>query len=225
MEQENSQQDYSATEGSTAAEEANPTQAEEVTATVTEIKEVDQDLDTENHEKSLEKAMELKNQGNALYKESDFTEAVNTYREALLYCPMDEIKNRSILYSNMAQCLHRTKNYDDCIELATKSIKIDETYIKPLITRAKAYLETEKLEESLEDWQQAEKLDPTNYDVTQNLYKLTKKVEADREKKKEEVLGNLKDLGNTLLGKFGFSLDNFKMEKNESGSYNIQFQK
>lgn len=38
------------------------------------------------------------------------------------------------------------------------------------------------------------------------------------------VAGKLKDLGNTVLGKFGLSLDNFKAEKDPAtGSYSIQF--
>ena len=42
----------------------------------------------------------------------------------------------------------------------------------------------------------------------------------------EEMLGKLKDLGNTLLGKFGMSLDNFKAVKDpQTGSYSISFQR
>lgn len=37
--------------------------------------------------------------------------------------------------------------------------------------------------------------------------------------------GKLKGLGNSLLGKFGLSLDNFKTEKDPStGSYSIKFE-
>lgn len=39
------------------------------------------------------------------------------------------------------------------------------------------------------------------------------------------LAGKLKDLGNTVLGKFGMSLDNFKAVQDPStGSYSINFQ-
>ena len=41
---------------------------------------------------------------------------------------------------------------------------------------------------------------------------------------KTEVIGNLKNLGNMVLGKFGMSVDNFKMGQNPDGTYNIQYQ-
>jgi hypothetical protein len=37
------------------------------------------------------------------------------------------------------------------------------------------------------------------------------------------MLDKLKGLGNTILGKFGMSLDNFVSEKREDGTFNIQF--
>lgn len=39
-----------------------------------------------------------------------------------------------------------------------------------------------------------------------------------------DVAGKLKELGNTVLGKFGMSLDNFKTEKDpNTGSYSVNF--
>lgn len=40
---------------------------------------------------------------------------------------------------------------------------------------------------------------------------------------KDEVMGNLKNLGNMVLGKFGMSLDNFKMNPNADGTYNVSY--
>jgi hypothetical protein len=44
------------------------------------------------------------------------------------------------------------------------------------------------------------------------------------EKMKNEVLGNLKNLGNMFLGKFGINLDNFKMNQNPDGTYSVNYQ-
>ena len=43
------------------------------------------------------------------------------------------------------------------------------------------------------------------------------------EKKKEEVIDGLKNIGNSVLGYFGMSLDNFKLEQGANGGYNISF--
>ena len=51
-------------------------------------------------------------------------------------------------------------------------------------------------------------------------------AEKKAEELKEQMMGQLKELGNSLLGKFGMSLDNFKAEKDpNTGSYNISFQR
>lgn len=75
------------------------------------------------------------------------------------------------------------------------------------------------------DLKELEKLDPSDKQLKARIFVVTKDLEKLQEKRKTEVLSGLKDLGNTILGKFGFSLDNFKMNPNENGSYNISFQK
>jgi hypothetical protein len=52
---------------------------------------------------------------------------------------------------------------------------------------------------------------------------LQKKVDQLNEKRKDEVLSGLKNIGNSILGYFGMSLDNFQMNQNDNGSYNVQF--
>lgn len=182
----------------------------------------------EQAERSIEKALECKNEGNELFKLGQYDLAIDTYKEGLRYCPPDDEKTAAILYSNCSSCYFNLKDYDMCIECAGQAITLNKEYVRPLLSRASAYYELEKYEEANEDYQTVEKLDAgalDKPDIQRRLSVLKKKVDEINEKRKNEVLGNLKDLGNTILGKFGLSIDNFKMQQNENGSYNIAFQK
>lgn len=43
------------------------------------------------------------------------------------------------------------------------------------------------------------------------------------EKMKDQVVGQLKNLGNMVLNKFGMDMNNFKLNQNGDGSYNISY--
>ena len=67
-------------------------------------------------------------------------------------------------------------------------------------------------------------IDPRHVNANKAVRSLPAKIEERNEKMKQEMFDNLKKLGNMVLNPFGLSTENFKMEQNESGSYNIQFQ-
>lgn len=84
----------------------------------------------------------------------------------------------------------------------------------------------EKPDEALEEYKKILPLDPQNEGhYKKKMFVLEKEAAELMEKRKNEALDGLKKLGNTILNPFGISLDNFKMEKNENGSYNISFKK
>ncbi len=54
---------------------------------------------------------------------------------------------------------------------------------------------------------------------------LNYKAEIKKKQMTDEMLGKLKDVGNSVLNMFGLSTDNFKMQENSGGGYSIQFNK
>ncbi|KAK1746308.1 hypothetical protein QTG54_002915 [Skeletonema marinoi] len=87
-----------------------------------------------------------------------------------------------------------------------------------------AYEHIEDTEGALRDAKRAYELDPTNAVARKNVARLQKIEEERLEKLKEETMGKLKDLGNSILGNFGLSLDNFAaVQDPNTGGYSISF--
>ena len=69
-------------------------------------------------------------------------------------------------------------------------------------------------------------LEPQDQYALRRKHPLEEQCRERAEKMKEEAMAKLKELGNSLLGAFGFSLDNFQMQQDpNTGSYSISFQK
>lgn len=122
------------------------------------------------------------------------------------------------------------------MESCTRSAEMNPSYVKAYIRRSQAYLALEKLDDCLagtnpcndlnSDYDKILELDPSLSQYESKRKRLAKQIEERNEKLKEEMLGKLKDVGNKILGKFGMSLDNFKMEKDPAtGGYSIKFEK
>ena len=79
-------------------------------------------------------------------------------------------------------------------------------------------------DKALKDYQTVLSIDHRHVTANKAVRSLPAKIEERNEKMKAEMMENLKKLGNMCLNPFGLSTNNFKMERNETGSYNIQFQ-
>ncbi|KAM9967429.1 hypothetical protein ACTFIW_001513 [Dictyostelium discoideum] len=136
----------------------------------------------------------------------------------------------SILYSNRSACYLSIKQYDSVIKDCNIALEFEPTpttiKIKIYHRRAQAREQLNKLKESLEDYQEIIKLDPSFPQAQQALKRLPPKIKEKEDKEREEMMGKLKDLGNTILGKFGMSTDNFQFVKDpNTGGYSVNFKK
>ncbi|ORM41315.1 Tetratricopeptide repeat protein 1 [Babesia sp. Xinjiang] len=169
----------------------------------------------------------LKEQGNLAYKNGNILEARDLYTDAIMrleYSHNDDL--RAQLYANRAACHLTLNHYDAAVEDTTDAIMLDGSYVKAYLRRSLAYEKKGMQQKALADLEKAVKIDGSlEPQYREKIVKLRLLAEKEFAAEKDQMLGKLKDLGNTLLGKVGLSLDNFKVNKDAAtGSYNIQFQ-
>ncbi|GAA5919456.1 hypothetical protein JCM1841_002404 [Sporobolomyces salmonicolor] len=138
---------------------------------------------------------------------------------------------RSILSANVAACLLKLNRWKDAVKACDDALEEKPDYVKALHRRALANESIgswSSLSAAQEDWNKLATLPGITpllaQQVKQAQQRLPKLITVQQEKEKDEVLGKLKDLGNTVLGKFGLSLDNFKMQEQPGGGYSMNFQ-
>lgn len=178
-------------------------------------------------QKSLEEAEVLKAEGNELYKGGQFLEALEKYERAIDTAPERAAPQRAVFFANSAAVRLKLEEWAAAAKECSAALELEPhaaLQLKVLGRRSIAYEKLDDLDRALADHEKVLTLDEGNASSRAAVDRLKPIVEERREKMKEEMLGKLKDLGNTVLGKFGMSLDNFKAEKDpETGSYSINF--
>jgi len=133
-------------------------------------------------------------------------------------------KELSIYYSNRAACNFALERNEDAVSDCDIALIINPTYTKALLRRMAAYEALSKTEEALQDAKEALKTAPRDTKIIGHNRRLQKLEDERMEKLKAETMDKLKGLGNSMLGYFGLSLDNFKADQDpNTGSYNIAF--
>ncbi|MFT7814691.1 dnaJ homolog subfamily C member 7 [Arapaima gigas] len=101
-----------------------------------------------------------KEEGNHAFKEGSYECAYQLYSEALKIDP-NNIKTNAKLYCNRATVGSKLKKIEQAIEDCTSAIKLDETYVKAYLRRAQCYMETEKYEEAVRDYEKVYQTEKT----------------------------------------------------------------
>ena len=181
---------------------------------------------SEQEKKDIEEKIinERKNAG-VLYKNGEYLQALNTYSLLLKDAKRAELNEQCcILNCNKGICFNKLNEYDKALESFKNALKYNKDYSKALCNKM---LLLNKKEEYLEAYEDFKRLKTLDYNLWENYRhlegELSYKAETQKKKMTDEMLGKLKDMGNTILGKFGLSLNNFQMTPNGQGGYSIQY--
>lgn len=186
----------------------------------------------------------LKDNANQEYKLKNYIEALNIYNQAIGNLIKDyseempihyisTIKNSievefhsilSTLFLNKGLCQKQLKDVSNAVETFSKSLIFNQDNSKAVYHRLDLNYKRGEYLEAQEDYT---KLKSTSSKLLEELnineYILNMKAEQKKKEMTGEMLGKLKEVGNSFLGLFGMSVDNFQFNQGEGGGYNIQY--
>ncbi|XP_068187162.1 tetratricopeptide repeat protein 1 [Antennarius striatus] len=188
------------------------------------LRELEKELTEEEKESRRQESLALKEKGNDQFKAGHWAEAEQSYKEALVLCPVCFSRERAVLFSNRAAARLHQDLKDQAISDCTRAIELNPDYVRALLRRAELYEQTEKLDEALEDYRKVLERDPNQTSARHACMRLPQQIQERNEKLKADMLNTLKDLGNMVLRPFGLSTDNFHVNQDaNTGSYSVNF--
>ena len=154
----------------------------------------DEDDDEEEEEvtyseEDLQKAENLKTQGNDLLKAKKYNEALDLYSQAVE--TVSKGPNSHIYYSNRAAAYTYLKNYDSAISDCKKAIKLDPTYVKAYSRAGSAYFTTGDYENAVEMYTRCGELDPLQQTHKDQLDRAQRKFKASSNSGGMDDMGDL----------------------------------
>ncbi|KAH9025053.1 TPR-like protein [Lactarius hengduanensis] len=139
-------------------------------------------------------------------------------------------KARSVFNANIAACYVKLGENENAVKACTEALQDDPSYIRVLLRRAQC---NEKigswsaLSSAKEDYTALLTQLPSSSnqvaEVNRSSRLLEPRIEEAQKREVGEVVDKLKGLGNSVLGRFGLSTDNFKFEPNGQGGYSLNF--
>lgn len=126
------------------------------------------------------------------------------------------------IFHNIGAVLMKQQQWEDASSNLSEAIRHKDDYGKAYLRRAECEYELSHWSSASENYEKAEK-NGAVLDAKARARQEECKAKAQEEMQK--ALGQLKEFGNMLLGKFGLSTDNFKFTKDPAtGGYSVNFQ-
>jgi len=136
---------------------------------------------------SPEKAEEARAEGNALFKEGKFVEALAKYEEAMKRNPKDHVP-----YSNRAACYQKLMEWQLALKDADTCVAMEPTFLKGWSRKASIHYYMKEYHKAMDSYNMILKLEPDNEEAkagldnvvaTINMQSQSGEVDAERQKR------------------------------------------
>ena len=101
------------------------------------------------YEKSIEKAIQAKEEGNNYFRNKEYDDALESYSKAITYCPEEDKENLATFYGNRSAAYASLEEWELVVEDCSAAIEIKPDYVKVIARRMLANEKLEKYEEAL----------------------------------------------------------------------------
>ncbi|XP_010898225.2 sperm-associated antigen 1A [Esox lucius] len=121
----------------------------------------------------------LKNEGNHLFKNGQFADAVEKYSAAINGCcdaGTGSPEDLCILYSNRAACYLKDGSSTECIQDCTRALELQPFALKPLLRRAMAYESMERYRQAYVDYKTVLQIDIGVQSAHDSVHRITKQL-------------------------------------------------
>ena len=114
--------------------------------------------------------------------------AFTLYSEALLVDLQNKATNAKLFF-NRATVAGKLKKWNQAIADCTSAIALDESYVKAYLRRAKCYMELEKYEDAIRDYERLHRMDRGNFEYRQLLSQAKNELKKSLRKDYYKILG------------------------------------
>ncbi|GAV04806.1 hypothetical protein RvY_15029 [Ramazzottius varieornatus] len=118
-----------------------------------------------------------KQDGNALFKNSKYREALDLYSEALKLAGGEHTSDRAAILKNQAACYLKLEDYRQCAAVASQALELTPNDPKALFRRCQALEKLGKVDEAYKDVRLVAHMEPGDVQVREAVVRLAKQLE------------------------------------------------
>jgi len=154
-------------------------------------------------EKKIVKALGLKEEGNAFFKEKEYDKAIRSYRRGTVSLKGlnnsntgdDQVKTLLLgLQNNMAMIYAKQEKYKQALDVTKKALEVDSENLKALFRKGQMQRLLGDYDAAKETLKVGLKVDPESKDIKKEMALLKKKVD-DEKKRAKKAFGGAFDKG------------------------------